>query len=421
MTLRPKSLYYGWVVALAAGSMEFANAASAISILTIFVGPMTQEFGWTRTEIAGATSVGAILGAGLAPFVGRLVDRHGSRVILVVSGSVIATACIYLSQVQTLLGFYLAFTASRIADQGGVKIGTSVTAGKWFLRYRGRVIGLVFFAGTAGVILLAPLTQLVVSQWGWRTAWIGLAGVMFLVGVVPSALLVRRQPEDMGLAVDGDPTGAASGEMRPGQSGSSREERSLTLKEVARTPAFWTVLVSLFLVSSATAGAGLHLVPHLTEQGVDAKIAVAAISVMAASGAVGSLLAGAAADRASPRWLMFGLYLVGAVALGIMVVADNLFETYLFAVLLGLSSSGINALTPIMWAGYYGRGALGAIYGVSRAAQVSGFATGPLASGIVYDATGSYEAAFVGLACVAVGASLLVASVRRPPVIAQGA
>ena len=232
---------------------------------------------------------------------------------------------------------------------------------------------------------------------------------MFLVGVVPSDPRIWVWPWT-------GPAGPASGEIRPGQSGPSREERSLTLKEVTRTPTFWTV--SLFLVSSATAGAGLHLVPHLTEQGVDAKIAVAAISVMAASGAVGSLLAGAAADRASPRWLMFGLYLVGAVALGIMVVADNLFETYLFAVLLGLSSSGINALTPIMWAGYYGRGALGAIYGVSRAAQVSGFATGPLASGIVYDATGSYEAAFAGLACVAVGASLLVASVRKPSVTA---
>ena len=104
MKVRPKSLYYGWVVALVAGGMEFANAASAISILTIFVGPMTQEFGWTRTEIAGATSVGAVLGAGLAPFVGRLVDRHGSQFWWSAGRSSQRPA----STVQTLLGFYLA-------------------------------------------------------------------------------------------------------------------------------------------------------------------------------------------------------------------------------------------------------------------------------------------------------------------------
>jgi hypothetical protein len=82
MKVRPKSLYYGWVVALVAGGMEFANAASAISILTIFVGPMTQEFGWTRTEIAGATSVGAVLGAGLAPFVVYLAANCLEYVLL---------------------------------------------------------------------------------------------------------------------------------------------------------------------------------------------------------------------------------------------------------------------------------------------------------------------------------------------------
>ena len=204
MRVWPRSLYYGWVVAGASGSIGFANAASAISILTIFVVPMSEEFGWGRTQIAGATTAGAILGAALAPFIGRLVDRFGSRLTLVISGAIIGLGCVYLSLMQTLLGFYLAFTISRIADQGGVKIGTSVAAGKWFERYRGRATGLVFLVETVGVILLAPLTQLVIGQWGWRSAWLMLAAVMFALGVVPCALWVRRQPEDMGLAVDGD-------------------------------------------------------------------------------------------------------------------------------------------------------------------------------------------------------------------------
>ena len=203
MRLWPRSLYYGWVVAGASGSIGFANAASAISILTIFVVPMSEEFGWGRTEIAGATTLGAILGAALAPFIGRLVDRFGSRLTLVIGGTIIGLGCVYLSVMQTLVGFYLAFTVSRIADQGGVKIGTSVAAGKWFQRYRGRATGLVFLVETVGVIVLAPLTQLVIGQWGWRSAWLMLAAAMFVLGVIPCALWVRRQPEDMGLTVDG--------------------------------------------------------------------------------------------------------------------------------------------------------------------------------------------------------------------------
>ena len=83
MKIRRGRVYYGWWVAGAASGIEFANAATAIGILTIFVIPMSQEFGWSRTEVAGATSLGAVLGAGLAPFIGGLVDRFGARAVLV--------------------------------------------------------------------------------------------------------------------------------------------------------------------------------------------------------------------------------------------------------------------------------------------------------------------------------------------------
>lgn len=395
MKPRSRSLYYGWIVAAATGGMGFANAATAISILTIFVTPISEEFGWRRAEIAGATTLGAILGASLAPFVGRLVDRFGSRIILVVGGSIISLACVYLSVMQTLIGFYLAFTTARIADQGGVKIGTSVTTGKWFLRYRGRATGLVFFVETLGVIALAPLTHFVISQWGWRPAWLTLAALMFLLGVLPCALWVRRQPEDMGLEIDGgnSPTTGDAGESAAAER--TRHERSFTLREAAGTWGYWLALGSLFIGSNATSGVGLHLVPYLTEQGISAATAVTAVSVMATSGAAGALLAGSAGDRLSPRWVIAALNLVGAAALGLLVSADTLLEAYVFVILLGLASTGINTLAPIMWARNYGRRSLGAIQGVGRAAQVMGFAIGPLASGIAYDATGSYRAAFV--------------------------
>ena len=412
MKARPKSWYYGWVVAGAAGSMQFANAATAISILTIFVVPMSEEFGWGRTEIAGATTAGAILGAALAPFIGRLVDRFGARVVLTAGGIVIGLACVLLSQMQTLLGFYLAFTAARIADQGGVKIGASVSVGKWFQRYRGRVTGLVFFIETAGVIALAPITHLVIGQWGWRGAWLGLGALMLALGVIPCALWVRRQPEDMGLAIDGgEPAvnAAAGGLTTPA---SVPEPESLTLREAARTPAFWVALTALFLGSSAMAGPGLHLVPYLTERGLNVTAAVSAISVMATAGAVGAILSGVAADRVSPRWLMVALYAAGAAALLLLVQADTLAETYAVVILMGLIGTGVNTLTPLMWAVNYGRGSLGAIHGVGRASQVLGFAVGPLASGIAYDSAGTYRGVFLALAVVVLVAAALLASAR---------
>jgi MFS family permease len=417
MVVPPKRFYYGWLVVGAASGIEFANAATAIGILTVFVNPMTQEFGWSRTEVAGATSLGAILGAALAPFSGRLVDRMGSRLVLVVGGTVVCLACLYLSLAQTLLGFYIAFTLSRISDQGLIKIGASTTVGKWFLRYRGRATGLVFFAGAAGVIFLAPAVQLIISTWGWRVAWIVLGGLMFFLGVVPSALVVRRQPEDLGLTIDGVALNQRASTSSPGLEDKevSRDgEISWSLGQVIRTPAFWVILVSLFIVSSATSGIGLHLVPHLTQQGLSAPTAVGAISIMSTSGALGALALGLMAERISPRLMITLAYLLGAVSMVVLLMADTLAETYLFAVLQGLAGTGVNTLAPILWANYYGRASLGSIYGLSRAAQVSGFALGPLVSGIVYDATGSYRSAFIYFAFLAVVAAVIVLAFRRP-------
>ena len=403
-------IYYGWWVAAAASGISFANAATAIGILSVFVIPMSQEFGWNRTEMAGATSLGAILGAALAPFSGRLIDRCGARLILAAGGCIVIVGCLYLATAQALLGFYIAFTAIRIADQGLIQVGASVTAGKWFLRYRGRATGLVLFGGSGGIIVLAPLVQLAITHWDWRAAWGLLAIVMLCVGLIPAALIIRRQPEDLGLAIDGAPVPTPSSN-RPDL---RNDDRPAPLRAVIRTPQFWLILASLFLVSIATSGIGLHLVPHLSQQGLTPTAAVAAVSIMSIAGALGALALGIIAERIPPRLLLIIVYLAGAAGIWVLMRADDLPKTYLFAILQGLAGSGVNTLAPIMWASYYGRRTLGSIFGISRAAQVAGFALGPLGSAIVFDRTGTYQGAFLTLAIAAIAAAALLTTARRP-------
>ena len=410
MNILPRKIYYGWWVVAAASSMSFANAATAISILTVFVVPMSQEFGWNRTQVAGATSLGAVLVRDWLP------SRSGgrpfrARVTLVAGGLIVGAGCLYLATAQALVGFYAAFTTVRIADQGLIQVSAAVTAGKWFARYRGRATGLVMLGSAGGVIVMAPLVQLVISTWDWRAAWVMLAGVMLVVGAVPALLLVRRQPEDLGLRVDGDGTSSLiDGSEDPSA------DADIGLRSIIRTPSFWLILVSLFLVATATSGIGLHLVPHLTQQGLSAAAAVAAISVMSISGALAAMACGLMAEKAPPKLLLIAGYLLAAASMWVLMGADNLPETYAFAVMQGIVGAGINTLAPILWADYYGRGSLGSIFGVSRAAQVVGFAVGPLASAVVYDRTGGYQGAFLALAGVALLATVLLAAARRPRV-----
>ena len=416
MNILPRRFYYGWLVAGAASGIQFANAATAIGIMTVFVLPMSEEFGWNRVEVAGAISLGSVLGAALAPFTGRLVDRFGARVILVVGGLTVALGCLYLSMAQALAGFYVAFTAVRIADQGLIQIGASVSVGKWFLRRRGRAVGLVFFGASGGMIVMAPAVQFVIANWDWRAAWVALGVAMFCIGVIPSALFIRRQPEDMGLAIDGEDGRTRAARLPDAR----RDERQTPLSEVVRTPAFWVIIVSLFMGSVAISGVGLHLVPHLRQQGLSPTAAVSAVSVMSVAGAVAALVCGVLAERVSAKLMLVLAYLLGAASMWTLIHADTLAETYLFAVMQGFLGTGVNTLAPLMWASYYGRRSLGGIFGMSRAAQVFGFAVGPLVSAVVFDGTGSYRGAFIALAAVSILASLLLAMARRAARIAPG-
>lgn len=416
---RPR-FFYGWVVAGAAAAINLANASAAIVILSMFVNPMGDELGWSRTEIAGAVSLGAVLGALVAPPSGWLVDRFGSRLVLVVGGIVITLACLYLSVVQALLGFYIAFAAIRASDLGVISVGTSAAIGKWFLLFRGRATGLVYFAESAGIIVLAPIIQVVINVGGWRTAWVVMGGLMFVVGVVPAALLMRRQPEDMGLIVDGrasirtpETYAAVSSDKR------QTEEVSWPVSQMLRTLTFWLLLVSLFVVSIGISGVGVHLVPHLTQQGVSAQTSVGAISVMFAAGALASLAVGVVSERVSLRLLMALTYLLVGISLLILIAADTIIETYLFAITHGFAMTAFFVMPILLWPSYYGRASLGFIYGISRAAQVGGLALGPVVAGLVYDTTQSYQSAFVWFAILAGISSLIFLFVRRPT-LSQG-
>jgi len=104
----------------------------------------------------------------------------------------------------------------------------------------------------------------------------------------------------------------------------------------------------------------------------------------------------------------------------VLIIADTIFEAYLFAVIQGAAAGGINVLAPILLASYYGRRVFGSIYGIVRSAQVVGFATGTLLSGIVYDATGSYRNAFESFLIIAVVSSTMMLLARRPkPAVAH--
>lgn len=408
--------YPGWRILAAVSGMNFANGATTIAVLTVFILPFADEFGWSRTEIAGATSIGALLGAAIALLTGRLTDSIGARIPLVVGGLLVVVAMAGLAAMQTLIWFYVAFGLARLADQGFIQPSSAPAISKWFLRLRGRALAILFFVTSVGGVVLPLVVQFTIDTLHWRAAWLILAVVMLIVGVLPAALIVRRQPEDLGLAIDGDSRPAAPNSMETAQSaaGAMADEENWTLTDAIRHPALVLILLSTFAVGVSSAGVGLHLVPFLVQQGLTPTLAVGAVSVGFLASGISNLLWGLVADRFSTRYLLALNYALRAGTMLLLLRIDTPAMAYLYAVLQGLTDGGIRTLGTLMLSDYYGRRRIGTIFGVSRAVQVTGFALGPLIAALAFDLTLSYSGAFTSFFVLTlVGTGLILAA--RPP------
>ena len=231
--------YYGWVVVFAAGTTTFARMAPSTTTLALFVSPMADEFGWSRTLIAGAVSLGALSSIFLSPIVGWAVDRFGARLILAGSMVVLGLVMVSLAWATTPVLFYLGFATGRVIFHVPVQIGSGALISRWFIRKRGRAIGLTYLAGALGGIVTVQVASLAISHWSIGAAWISLGVLVLAISVLPSALLIVENPEDIGLQPDNLPLNRAGATPGASASDAGKDEVDWSLREAMGTRALW--------------------------------------------------------------------------------------------------------------------------------------------------------------------------------------
>ena len=144
--------FYGWAVLFAAGSSMLVRNSAASLTLAVFLYPMSEDLGWSRTLIAGAASLGGLLATVASPVVGWALDRYGARVILTGSVVVLGIATVSLAWATVPIAFYLAYATCRVLFSSPLNIGSSVVVSRWFVRRRGRATGILFSSHSMGMI-----------------------------------------------------------------------------------------------------------------------------------------------------------------------------------------------------------------------------------------------------------------------------
>ena len=412
---RRTPFFYGWAVVLAAGSTMFVRNAAATLTIAVFVFPMSEELGWSRTLIVGAAAAAGVVSMFVSPLAGWILQRYGARVLMASSVFLLGAVILSLRWTTNPISFYLLFGAGRLMFQAPLQIGASTAVAQWFVRLRGRSSSILGVSHSLGMGLFPLFAQLFMNASGgdWRMAWFWM-GISVWVLALPLTLFVFvNKPEDVGLTPDGDVSPTRDGDDEPTKTAAEQEEQ-WTLKEAMRTPAMWTLAFVGGLVFFIHTGVNIHQAAFLRDHGISASIAASALTVMAGGTAVGSIFWGNLLDKLSVK-LVYSLTAawLGGMAL-LFLLVDTPTMAFAVALLFGIGLGGLLVVPPVAVAHYFGRSSLGAIRGATEPFVSGGQAIGAVGAGLIFDYTGSYEATFPTFTAAAIIAIVLLGVTRRP-------
>lgn len=420
---QPRKIFWGWYIVLVSASASFVTGGIYGTGFGVFFKPMAQDLGLTRTMVAGGSTLRTFLSTAALPIIGPLVDKYGPRTIMTVAASTAVVFTILMGQVRNVFEFYLVFAiVGPLMAAGMGELVTNTSVAKWFVRHRGRAMAFSTSGLSAGIAIVTPINEFIISRWGWRTAWVVSGFIIMVFVLIPTTLFMRRRPEDMGLLPDGEPAPIeteknGSGEARAASAAKGADlEESWTLKEALRMPTLWLIIAATDLAGMSISGIGFHQVPYVTDIGFSSAIAASMITVWGTFAFISKLIFGFLSERYHVRYLMIISCLGGAAGIVILMNAPGLGlpGIYGYAVVNGFFRGAYPTLAPLIWANYFGRTFLGTIRGVVAPFSLIASAGGPLLAGYLYDRTESYSLAF-GIFVVTFVLATGFMSMAKPP------
>ena len=349
--------------------------------------PITEEFGWSKTTFTYATSFGTILAGIVAIFIGSALDKYGGRWILTLSVFVLGISFILLAIIENYIQFFIVLIINRIMTMGIIALATQVIVSKWFIVKRARAVA---YSGL-GIMLGNSVTPLYVAYvsdvYNWRIALIISGIVVFVVSLVPVMLIIRRQPEDMGLLPDGLPIVENNDSLKT----STNKEISFNRKQVLKQPNFYCLVVAFSLLFVVGPGLCFHLISYLDTQGIERNQGAIVIAIWSFSGAIGAFVSGFIAEKIGTRRAIVGTFIINSMTIFLILLINNFYMAIIWAIVQGILSAGLfNTLYQLIFAEYYGRNSLGSIRGMIWPVQMTTNASGPLFGSIIFDQTQSY-------------------------------
>ncbi len=369
----------------------------------IFFKAIAIEFGDSRFGVSIGVTVTQGVGAVLAPFIGRALDRFPLKNVMACGAVSMGAGFGLLGLVQTPLQFYLVLGVFVGFGAGAMgQLATSKLVSNWFVLKRGSALGIAATGISVSGVVMPAISAWIIATFGWREAFMTYGLITFLV-VVPVVLrLVISRPEDVGLLPDGATEKGALPPPKP----------PLRTRDFLSQPNFWillTVIGLLFGIQSATL---IHMVPQLTDQGLSLVAASGIASATAGFGIAGKLVFGVLVDRWDVRhalWLGIGFQFAGHL---FMLFVEGYVGFLLGACMFGFGMGGVVPMQGAVVGAAFGRESFGRVLGAMRPPMAILHLAGTPFAGWVYDVTGNYRPAFFTFLALYLLTALIVLALK---------
>lgn len=411
LTWKPRRVFYGWWIVVACFFISLYTGGVVFYGFTAFFEPLADKFDWSYAQISFAASLRGMEAGLLAPLVGILVDRWGSRRLLL-SGTIISTlGLILVSRTASLAMFYGAFLLLAV----GMSICSSTVlmtaVANWFRRKIGIATG-IMVSGYGFSGLLVPVIVRLIDTYDWQIALTILA-IGMLALCLPLSLVVRHKPEQYGYQPDGETEGALTSSASSAQA--KPAEASIATRQALKSPAFWHIALSLLCQAMIVSAVVTHVMPYLTSIHISRANSSIIASALALTSIPGRLGLGWLGDRFDKRRVIasaFAMMCGGLLCFGFATPGATWMLTP-FLILFGIGYGGNNTLRASAIREFFGRDNFGAIHGFVLGMIALGSIAGPPLAGWVFDNWGTYQPIWLAFAGLAVAAMLVAITTPR--------
>jgi len=401
--------FYGWVIAVFATVGTLFSIPGQTAGVSVFTDPVIEATGLSRVQLSSAYLIGTLGSGFLLPLGGRLIDRFGARLTVMLASIGLGLTLVYLSLCDYTIALLnnslpavnrsviglgvmaVGFIALRFTGQGILTLVSRNTLGKWFDRRRGLVSGMANVFISFGFSAAPLILSFWIQAFGWRGGWLALAVTVGLGMTCLGWLFYRDNPEVCGLTMDGTPPETEENSANEQSKQTVAKVGELNATQAIKTIEFWSVTLALSIHSLTVTGITFNLVDLGTQGGLTEQQAVSLFLPIGVLATITGFLVGVISDRVRLKWLVVTLLLLQL--LGFVGIANLNLLPWRIVGVLGLGASGgfFATLTTIALPRLFGRTYLGAIGGMQMTSLVIGSAVGPSLLALFKETFGSYQ------------------------------